>query len=411
MEVINTLFIIGAVIIVGLLAQFIFKKTRIPDVLLLMIFGALLSHFGLIDGFNKNSEGLIFFIMFSLIYVVFYGALSIRLNALFSTMKYAFFSSILNFVIITAFLGLIARLIGFDWILAFSLGALFCVLDGSIINGLLECLKMSNRGKAQIQTESSIVDILVIVGILSLINFSMIGFDNLLKNLIYYLFLSFGIGLIVAIIWAFILKHLGHYSSAPISTMALLVMLYAFAEYIGANGVITIFSFSIILGNVTLWSRLLYKDQKESLSVLNFHTKSFFKDISFLIRTFLFVYLGILVDINQWPYLLVGLSFFLFAYMIRSIILRVVENKELTKKDLHFLDAINIKGITPIVLLAVIINNTSFANIVIGGIIASIFISSILILFAGKNRYKSFGEYLIRRREVVFKKEEKIESL
>ncbi len=35
--------------------------------------------------------------------------------------------------------------------------------------------------------------------------------------------------------------------------------------------------------------------------------------------------------------------------------LRIIENKELSKRDLHFLDAMNIKGITPIVLMAVII--------------------------------------------------------
>ncbi|MCK4809208.1 MAG: hypothetical protein KAS90_06300, partial [Candidatus Aenigmarchaeota archaeon] len=225
------------------------------------------------------------------------------------------------------------------------------------------------------------------------------------QSLTSYIFLSLGIGLVSAMLWAFVLKHMGHYSSAPIATMGLLVTLYAFAEYVMANGVITIFFFSIMLGNVAIWSKLLYKEQKESVGLLGLETKHFFKDISFLIRTFLFVYLGILVDFNQWIYLIYGLVFFFIAYLARSSVRRYVNSKEFEKKDVYMLDAMCAKGLTPTVMVTVIGANIAFAdianvvmftNIVVGGIFSSILITSVLVMLIDRNMFTSVNEIITR---------------
>ncbi|MEA3429739.1 MAG: cation:proton antiporter [Nanoarchaeota archaeon] len=397
MSLVTSLFIVGFIIIVGLISQYIFKKFKIPDVLILMVFGALLSYFNLANTIKQGSTELTFLITFSLIYVVFYGALPIKLKAIFSTMKYALLSSLLNFIVITALLGSISYLFGFGWLLGLSLGALFCVLDGSIINSLLGILKISPKAEAQIQTESAIIDVLVIVGVLSFINFARIGLNQVLQNLTSYLFLSFAIGLVVAFVWSFTLKHVGNYSSAPVATMAVLVMLYAFGEYVGANGVITVFCFSIILGNVALLSKLFYKRQKESLSVMDMATKSFFKEISFLIRTFLFVYLGLLVDFTMWPYLLLGLMFFVIAYLLRSFISKHVYNESLTHRELYFIDAMCAKGLTPTVMLAVIGGTAAFTNTVVGGIFSSVLITSILIFLVERGKFTTVSNMIVER--------------
>ncbi|MBW6451679.1 MAG: cation:proton antiporter [DPANN group archaeon] len=397
MNTTGNLFIVGMIIMIGLLAQYNFKKTKIPDVLILIGAGSIISYLELVEGLKTSNEGLTFIIIFSLIYVVFYGALPIKLRAIFSTMKYAFISSIMNLILITTIIGIISYyLLGFGWVLALSLGALFCVLDGSIINSILETIKLSTKAEAQIQTESAIIDILVIVGVLSIMNFSTMMFSEIMQNLTSYLFLSLGIGIVVAIIWAFVLKHVGNYSSAPIGTMAILVILYAFAEYVNANGVITVFFFSIMLGNVTIWSKLLYKEQKENVTLLNIETRHFFKDISFLIRTFLFVYLGILVDLSQWIYLLYGFVFFIIAYITRSIVRRKITNRDLDKKEIYMLDAMCAKGLTPTVMLAVIQTDIIFTNIVIGGIFSSVLVTSILIFLIDNDKFTSVNNLMTR---------------
>jgi len=397
MAIAEDLFIVGFVIVVGLISQFMFKKFRIPAAFFLILFGAVLSYFGLAEGVRQGSDAITFLVVFSLIYVVFYGALPISLRAIFSTLKYALFSSIINLVVITSIIGAISYFMGFSWTLALSIGALFCVLDGSIINSLLEIINVSKKAEAQIQAESAIIDIFVVVVVLSIVNFSMSGFDSIIASLSSYIFLSFGIGIVVAFLWAFALKYVGNFSSAPVATMAVLVMLYAFAEFVRSNGVIAVFVFSITLSNAQIWSRILYKEQREGISVIDLSTKSFFKDISFLIRTFLFVYLGILIDFSMWPYILAGLGFFLLAYMLRSFIMRIVYNKELTHKDINFMDAMCAKGLTPIVMLAAIQGSRPFANIIIGGIFSSVVITSLIVYLVEKERFSSVSDLIIKR--------------
>lgn len=396
MNLILDLFIVGFIISLGLVAQILFRKTRIPDVVILITFGAILSYFNLATGIKTGSDEILLLITFSLIYVIFYGALPINIRSFFSTMSYAFVSSIANFFLITISVGLLSHALGFNWVYSFSLGALFSVLDGSIINGILEIIKMGSKAEAQIQSESAIIDTLVILAILTIVNFSTMSFNQVIQSLTNYLLLSFAIGSFFAIIWSFAFRSIGHYSSAPVATMGLLVMLYAFGEFVHANGAITVFSFAIVLGNVHLWRNLLYKKQKNKLRVMDVTTKSFFKDISFLIRTFLFVYLGILIDFSQWHFLLVGLGFFLISLIIRSYIGKWFSNPTIKKKDQYFIDAMCAKGLTPTVLLAVIKGSPMFANIAIGGIFSSVIISSFLIFLIDKNYFTTIHKYLTK---------------
>jgi cell volume regulation protein A len=389
--------------VMGLLAQYVFRRFKIPDALLLIAFGVLVSSLGLVDGVKQGSAQLDFLLVFSLIYVVFYGALPIRLKAVFSTMKFAFFSAFLNFIIIAGLVMLICKLFGFSWIVSFCLGALFSVLDGSIINAVLEIIKVGDKAEAQLQVESAIIDVLVIVSVLSVVNFAGSGMSDFFVGVSRYLFLSLGVGVVCAFIWVFLLRYVGSYSSVHIATMAVLVMVYALTEAVLGNGVIAVFSFSIVLGNVSLWTQMLYKKDKEKASALDVSSRNFFKDISFLVRTFLFVYLGILVDLGSWPYLLLGLAFFVIAYAVRSLICHFVVNKELKGKDLFFIEAMCAKGLTPIVLLAVVNADAVFANIVVGGVFFSVLISSVLVFLIEKGSFTSLEN-------IIFNKSKKASS-
>ena len=396
MDIIGNLFIAGLIIIAGLLAQLIFRRFRIPEVLLLILFGAVISAAGFTGDLDRGGAALLFLITFSLIYVVFYGALPISIRAIFSTLKFASLSSLANFIAITAVVGLLAAPFVAGWTDAFIIGALFCVLDSSIINSMLEHVRIGKKAEAQIQTESAIIDTIVIVGVLSLVNFSTMSAPEILQSLASYLFLSFGIGMTAAIVWAFVIRKVRDYSSAPIATMAVLVILYAFAEYARANGVITVFSFAIVFGNISLLTRIFYKEQAEFLSAIDPRTKRFFQDISFLIRSFLFVYLGILLDLSQWRYLLIGFAFFIVAYFLRSFLGRLVRNRDITERETHLLDALCAKGLTTTVMIAIVQGSAVFTNIIIGGIFSSVLLSSAMVFFIQKGKFPSASDIILK---------------
>ena len=204
------------------------------------------------------------------------------------------------------------------------------------------------------------------------------------------------LGIITSMIWAFALRHISNYVSIPISTMAVLAILYACAEFLGANGVITVFFFSIMLGNVSVWSKMFYKEQKDSIAALSTETREVFKDMSLFFRIFLFVYLGVIIDFSNWGYLLVGLGFFVIAYVLRSALSRLTAHSDITNKERNFMEAMCAKGLTPIALLGIISTNTIFTNIVVGGIFSGVIITSISIFLIEKNKYTDIIDIFVK---------------
>jgi NhaP-type Na+/H+ or K+/H+ antiporter len=82
-EVISVFAIIAALVILGFLAEILFRKTRIPDVLLLIGAGILIATgFGWasIESFGFGAQ---LFTTFALVFILFQGALNIDFRALF----------------------------------------------------------------------------------------------------------------------------------------------------------------------------------------------------------------------------------------------------------------------------------------------------------------------------------------
>ncbi|RLG15820.1 MAG: hypothetical protein DRN71_00350 [Candidatus Nanohalarchaeota archaeon] len=119
--------------------------------------------------------------------------------------------------------------------------------------------------------------------------------------------------------------------------------------------------------------------------------------ITLLIGTASHYLIDILIDFSQWKYLMYGLGFFLIAYILRALVVRILINHDLEEKDEHFLEAMCAKGLTPTVMLAVIHTDPAFTNIVVGDIFSSILITSILIYLIDKNKFTSISEIIYKK--------------
>ena len=91
--------IAGVILFVGFLGELIFQKTNIPDVIWLMIIGALLGYFFDIanaPGFNQIAP---IFTTFALIYILFEGAINIDIKKLVKGVIGGSSLSVLSFLI------------------------------------------------------------------------------------------------------------------------------------------------------------------------------------------------------------------------------------------------------------------------------------------------------------------------
>ena len=119
MDIITILFVISGIMFIGFLAEIIFKKTNIPDVLLLI--GVVLST--VLGWTNKDvlEVGAPLFTTFALVFVLFQGALSINFVTLIKSLPSTFKLTLINFIFTVIIVALIANLgFGYDFKLTYT---------------------------------------------------------------------------------------------------------------------------------------------------------------------------------------------------------------------------------------------------------------------------------------------------
>ncbi len=388
------LFIISSIIIIGLLAKVLFVKYKIPDVLILILFGAVLGFFKLSPSVSDGSGVMNVLIMFALIYIVFNGGLPISIKAIFSSARWAFISALLNLFMITLAITLLSLLFHFSLSIALTIGFLMCVMDGSIINAILENFKFSKRGEAFIQIESAIIDIFVIVAVVT-IWVEKLSFGAISHQIVNFLVLSSALGFIFGLIWGIFIKKIGNIEHISLSTLAVLLLVYVSAEYFNANGVIAVFSFAITMGNLKLISKIMYKKDSEEIGALDRTQKIFFNDFAFMLRALLFVFLGTMIDFKKPWFLLLGFLFALVSITIRSFLFRLVNTEGVSEKERDMMQTMAAKGLTPVVMLSLIKGSSSFSNTIIGGIFFSVLLTSVFLFLIETNKFRNISCFLI----------------
>ena len=396
-------FLIGVSIILALLAKIAFKKFKIPDVLVLILFGILLKLLGLAGNIDRESGFLKVLVTLALLYVVFAGALPIRIKALFSSAQWAFLSALMNFTVITFIIGVISFLAGFGLGESIALGMLMCVMDGSVINSILESVKFSKLGEAFVQFESAIIDIFVIVGIVAMLNLKELSLQALSQQFVNFILLSSAIGITLGIIWGLLLKRFSWMEHLSLTTMAILLLVYSFAEYFQSNGVIAVFFFAITLSNIKELSHIFYKKQADKVTTITRDQRVFFSDLSFLLRGLLFVFMGTLISFQHPWYIMLGALLTLVAYIARSLLFGVVAKGNIEEKEMSMIEVMAVKGLTPVVLLSLMNNSESFTNVVLGSILFSVMLTSLLIALINKGWFVSFRNELNKLLLLAFK--------
>jgi len=130
-------------------------------------------------------------------------------------------------------------------------------------------------------------------------------------------------------LWARLLTWLKGQSLSYMLTMAAILVLYYVAESIGANGAITILLFGLVLSNMEFLIGRLTRPIRSligyELDQAKFELDEFLKrineELSFLVRTFFYVLLGLILDFSALTIsiALTSLGFFVIVIAIRAI--------------------------------------------------------------------------------------------
>ncbi|HEY9706332.1 MAG TPA: cation:proton antiporter [Allocoleopsis sp.] len=337
MEVTFILLGISIILFLGFFAEFLFKKFDVPDILILISTGFILGPY-LLNYVHPIQISTIapLFTTFALLFLSYDGAFNISLESLAKGAIKSLKIMIINFTLSVTIITLIMLAFQYNvWIsllTGFLLGGICSVFTASI----LDKLDVDGETYSILTLEAALTDVFSIVFAFTIIEIMTINTLNfqVVFSTIASLFAVAGlIGIIAGIVWIILVMHIFREHKSYMITIAYLLLIYFLTEYLNGNGAIAALFFGLMLKNskdiTTSFSKLLYKgdDEKKQkelrdkyiIDVTSVEEKFFYSQISFLLKTFFFVYIGILIDLSDIRALMIGLIIAVFIYVVRTL--------------------------------------------------------------------------------------------
>jgi cell volume regulation protein A len=386
---------VGILVFLAHLFTGIFSRTRIPDVILLMIIGIGVGPvLGLTSPSLFGAVGPVFTTV-TLIIILFEGGLALKLNMLRSALGGAMILAPLSFfstmLVVT---GLAVWLADLEILPALILGAIVGSTSEAVVIPLVRQLKIKEETQTLLSVESSVNDVLSIIITIALVQAYTLGefnVANLAGDLIASFLVALVFGIVGALIWSILLNRIHAIKNAMFTTPAFVFVIFGVVEVMGFSGAIAALAFGVTIGNIAQIRFPFFKTLtvKEPVG-LNETEKVFFSEVAFLLKTFFFIYLGISLELISSWLIIVGLVLTAVAFILRLPAVRLV-NKSLAPKEASVMAVMVPKGLAAVVLASIplqqgVAGAEIIKDITYAVVLFSILLTSFLVILLEKTR-------------------------
>ncbi len=326
--------ITGFIILAGFAGKALYKKTRVPDIPLLLGIGVLLGPvLHLVD--SKTLLPLAPYVgTLALLMIMLEGGMNLDVDRVVHQLKWVFLLMSLAFLLATA--GIAAALhfsLGMSVPLSLILGATLGCTSGAVVIPLVQEMRLTINTRTLLTLEAALGDALAVVAVLFLIQYmnTPIADTGLQITMMANAFLLSGVlGVLGGVFWVRFLAKVGRMPLSYMLTMAAILLLYATCEALHSSGVFAVLVFGMAMTNAeSIMKKMPTKNQYDwdATDFALHDTIGWFHDeVTFIARVFFFVYLGMLLDVAGFTLTLVLVSFGIVAlvYLTRYLATRIV---------------------------------------------------------------------------------------
>ena len=391
---------ISLIAIFGFISETLFRRTNIPDVIFLIIIGFLIGPNGY--GFTSPEDLASFapiVTTFTLLILIFDGAFNINLSSLIREFSSSLILTVYNFVLSTVVVGGIFFYIqqfhlgGTTMMAAMIIGFSLAGVSSSFVIPILNQIRVGGKLFSRLALESALTDVFCIVATLSVIEVyttGIFGIQDTLSYLVRLFAIAGFIGALGGIVWIAIRVF---EEQNYIITIAFLILIYLVTEEFGGNGPIAALFFGLILNNskqlTSIKEGILSRSVKEKqkavqgelgVAVTSANEEKFYHLISFFLKAFFFIYVGILLDITDQTALLVGSILSVLIMVVRMASMPLTKGMPGAQRKL--VNAVFARGLAAAVLIQAVIqagmpHAEYLARVVYVVIIGTIILSSL----------------------------------
>jgi cell volume regulation protein A len=371
----------SVVIILGVLGEAFFKRTGIPDILFLMVLGIIIGPIlGIIQP-QAVLEIVPYFAAVALIIIMFDGGLNLHIGKVLKTAHFAIILVIVGFAVSVGIVAGLAHYgLGWEWIDSILLGTIVGGSSSIIVFGLVKKIHISEDAKSMLSFESALTDIFAVIIAFVLFEAALSGefsFDLLGVTIGKAVMVGLVLGLGVGIPWMFVISKLKNAQHSYMLTIGMVFMLFFLATTFGESGALTALVFGLMLGKKTYFSRILKIKFPEDTIDNSLHSQ-----VTFLVRAFFFVFVGLLASFAQIEYVIFGVIAAIAIYIGRIIITKSVLVRGFSKLDTKVTSVMIPRGLAAAVLATFPLsmglpNAEAYPQIIFFVVITSVIITTI----------------------------------
>jgi NhaP-type Na+/H+ or K+/H+ antiporter len=404
----RVLLLISSTLFLSYLSGIIYNRTRIPDIVWLLLFGMALGP-GL-----RVFDVAIFLNIFDLMLLVtvalfaFSTGLNFNIQHILGNTARAFNMAIVSFMAATGVVGFTLNSIlpeYFNLITGFLLGAMIAGIDGVSISSLVASLSKDSKemglSGAILQLESTLADPIKVVGVLTIIKtvtLTGVGPREAIRDIVFTILFSTIIGVGAGLIWGEVLSRLRDRPLNYMMTIAALFPVYVISEAFsgGGGGPISVFLFGVVLMNYSIVTKSFGMNRRSRIDRRKI--REYHDEITFLMKALFFVYLGLIVSLDV-RFFAVGVMLAMLSVLVRYItatILGVVQG--VSPEEVVYSRFFFIQGAGSLVLTQFVTKYDPqgvyfpspelFTNIVIPVVLMSILFTSVVAPLLAKQQVK-----------------------
>lgn len=392
---------VGLLVFVAHAFVALFERTKVPDVLFLMVIGIILGPVLRIVGPEDFGKIGSVFTVIALVLILFEGGMQLSLESLLSTYKQTTKLTLVSFAVALAGVALLLYY-------AAGLPALASIFVAAVVAGpapavvlpLLKHVPISDSNRTVLTLESALGEALTVViglGVISWAAMTSVHVGHMLGGLISGFVFAAVIGAVGGYLWSVLLNKVRRLQHAMFTTPSFVFIIYGICELLGYSGPVSALAFGVVIGNIGDIALPFRKQAKKFTPIhLNTAEKAFLGEIVFLLKTFFFVYIGISIRLQDIATPMLAFSITMLLVLARVFSVRFsLGPDEASLDDAKFMSVMIPKGLAAAVLAPLaaadgIAGGAAIQNTIYGVIGMSIIMTSVLVFLVHQTSVSSF---------------------
>jgi cell volume regulation protein A len=296
--------LLGGLLVIAFTANRLFIWTRVPDVVVLMAAGVLLGpvlHLAKPAQFVQITHA---FGTLALLLILFEGGLELNIRQTLRHFPGGLVFGVISYGLTFVLIGFVAH---FGLKLSYSnaalVGAVLGCTSSTVILPVLQQLGAREPVKVILLIESTLGDVLGVLTVGLLLDVrsgATTGGGDAMRGLAIQILIPLAAAFVVGFGWSRLLPYLTDQRFWQVLTFAVVLLIYSITESLHGNGLLAVLGFGLTLSNLPARKNAVTESGFWFTPRIAPHEKilSFHSELSFLVRTFFFVLIGVVVDLS-----------------------------------------------------------------------------------------------------------------